>query len=64
PGTPEDARTLARAALSELQTQLDRALSTSRPGFDAYTTAHLTDSRERIVQALNAQLIQNASLVR
>jgi len=60
PGTPEDARTLARAALSELQTQLERALATSRQGLDAYTRAHLTDSRERIVQGLNAQLIQNA----
>ena len=64
PGTPEDARTLARATLVDLGGQLDRALATSRPGPDAYTRAHLQDSRERIGQALNAQMIQTTSMGR
>jgi hypothetical protein len=62
PGTPEDARTLARATLVELGAQLDRVLATSRPGPDAYTRAHLQDSRERIAQVLNAQIIQTTSM--
>jgi hypothetical protein len=57
PDTPEDARTLARMTLSDLATQLDRA---TRAELDAYTKAHLIDSRERIIQALNAQMFQNA----
>jgi hypothetical protein len=63
PDTPEDARTLARATLAELGGELDRAL---RRGIelDPYTRAHLVDSRERISQALNAQLIQTAGSAR
>jgi hypothetical protein len=61
PDTPEDARTLARATLADLGAQLDRA---RRPELDAYTRAHLADSRERITQALNAQIFQNAGLTR
>ena len=61
PDTPEDARTLARMTLTDLAAQLDRA---SRAGLDAYTKAHLIDSRERITQALNAQMFQNAVLSR
>jgi hypothetical protein len=61
PDTPEDARTLARATLADLGTQLDRA---RRFELDAYTRAHLADSRERITQALHAQMFQNAGITR
>lgn len=63
-GTPEDARAVARQTLTELGTVIDRALA--RPGsqLDAYTRAHLTDSRERISQALSAQMIQQPGLAR
>jgi hypothetical protein len=61
PETPEDARTLARATLTELGAQLDRA---RRVELDTYTRAHLVDSRERITQALNAQIFQNAGMTR
>ena len=61
PDTPEDARTLARVTLTDLATQLDRA---RRSELDAYTRAHLMDSRERITQALHAQMFQNAGMTR
>jgi hypothetical protein len=61
PNTPEDARTLARATLADLGAQLDRA---RRVELDTYTRAHLVDSRERITQALNAQMFQNAGMPR
>jgi hypothetical protein len=61
PDTPEDARTLARVTLTDLASQLDRA---KRPDLDAYTRAHLIDSRERIAQALHAQMFQNAGSTR
>jgi hypothetical protein len=61
PDTPEDARTLARVTLTDLAAQLDRARRTE---FDAYTRAHLMDSRERIAQALHAQMFQNAGTTR
>jgi Met-zincin/Domain of unknown function (DUF5117)/Domain of unknown function (DUF5118) len=64
PGTPEDARTLARATMVNLAAQLDRALAAQKSGLDAYTRAHLQDSRERIVQALNAQVVQTTSMGR
>jgi hypothetical protein len=58
PGTPEDARALARVTLAALGTDLDRALGGARPDLDAYTRAHLIDSRQRISQALDARMIQ------
>jgi hypothetical protein len=61
PNTPEDARTLARATLADLGAHLDRA---RRAELDTYTRAHLVDSRERITQALNAQMFQNAGMPR
>jgi hypothetical protein len=61
PDTPEDARTLARATLTDLAAQLDRV---RRVELDPYTRAHLVDSRERIKQALNAQMFQNAGMTR
>lgn len=61
PDTPEDARTLARSTLSDLAAQIDRA---RRADLEPYTRAHLIDSRERINQALHAQMFQNAGLTR
>jgi Met-zincin/Domain of unknown function (DUF5117)/Domain of unknown function (DUF5118) len=61
PDTPEDARTLARVTLTDLAAQLDR---TRRTELDPYTRAHLMDSRERITQALHAQMFQNAGITR
>jgi BMFP domain-containing protein YqiC len=61
PDTPEDARTLARTTLTDLLSQLDRARRTE---LDSYTRAHLLDSRERIAQALHAQIFQNAGTTR
>jgi hypothetical protein len=61
PDTPEDARTLARFTLADLGAQLDR---TRRFELDPYTRAHLLDSRERINQALHAQMFQNAGMTR
>jgi hypothetical protein len=52
PGTPEDARALARAELGDLAAVIDRALP--RAAGDAYTRAHLLDARQRIRQALDA----------
>jgi hypothetical protein len=64
PETPEDARTLARSALADLGSELDRSLLRRGIGLDPYTKAHLVDSKERISQALNAQLIQTAEPAR
>jgi Met-zincin/Domain of unknown function (DUF5117)/Domain of unknown function (DUF5118) len=64
PDTPEDARTLARATLADLATGLDRAMARRTIDLDSYTRAHLVDSRERISQALNAQMFQNTGLTR
>jgi hypothetical protein len=64
PETPEDARTLARATLTDLGAELERALVRRAIGLDPYTRAHLSDSRERIVQTLNAQTIQTAEMAR
>jgi hypothetical protein len=64
PGTPEDARALARATLVGLGGDIDRALAVPRPDMDAYTRAHLGDVRDRISRALDAQMIQTTSYSR
>jgi hypothetical protein len=64
PDTPEDARTLARATLADLAAELDRAMARRTTELDSYTRAHLVDSRERITQALNAQMFQNTGMTR
>lgn len=51
---PADARALARRQLRELHDRLSRRL-TPPYGFDAYTEAHLEDTRERIETALDAE---------
>jgi hypothetical protein len=62
PGTPEDARSVARATLRNLDASLGRAIST--PGLDEYTRDHFTDSRMKIAQALRAQVVVPASQMR
>ncbi len=64
PGTPEDARALARATLVDLEGRLAHALDDDRAALDAYTRAHLADSRERIARALDAQMIQSPTAFR
>jgi hypothetical protein len=61
PGTPEDARAVARVTLAGLGADLDRALVVPRPELDAYTRAHLSEARDRIHRALDAQMIQTTS---
>ena len=61
PGTPEDARTVARATLVGLSGALGRALVPANE-LDGYTQAHFADSRQRIEQALNAQVLQPLGL--
>jgi len=63
-GAPEDARSLARATLLELDHGLAHALEEDGADLDAYTRAHLADSRERIAQALDAQMIQSPTSLR
>jgi len=61
-GTPEDARSVARATLVRLGTALERAGAAS--GLDASTRAHYADSRERVRQALSASVVQPAGTMR
>jgi len=51
-GTPADARSVARMTLESLRNALDAALSTT--ALDAYTRAHLNESRVRVDRALSA----------
>jgi hypothetical protein len=52
---PADARSVARMQLRELQSRIGNALSASA-SMDAYTKAHLTEVREYIGKALDADL--------
>ena len=52
---PEDARTLARMHLTDLEKQIGTLLGAG-VNLDDYTKAHLLDSQERIKKALAAQL--------
>ncbi len=54
PGTPEDALTLARADLVQLEKQIDQVLRTAQ--LDYTNRAHLEETGARIHQALEAQL--------
>ena len=64
PGTPEDARALARVTLTSLGADIDRILAVPKTDLDAYTRAHLIDSRQRIRQALEAGMIQTPTVQR
>ncbi|MBC8114832.1 MAG: zinc-dependent metalloprotease, partial [Candidatus Saccharimonas sp.] len=54
-GQPEDARVLTRMYLNELAAKIDAALGKGDLKLDDYTRAHLTDSRLRIKQVLEAE---------
>ena len=56
-GTPEDARTLARADLQTIAAQIEARLGGS--GLDAYSRAHLEETKARIEAALEAGLERN-----
>ena len=54
-GQPEDARVLTRMYLTDLASKIDVAISKADLKLDDYTRAHLTDSRLRIKQILEAE---------
>ena len=54
-GQPEDARVLSRMYLADLAAKIDAALAKADLKLDDYTRAHLTDSRLRIKQILEAE---------
>jgi len=56
-GGPEDARTLSRMYLTELNQQLAELLKNDQVKLDDYSKAHLIDSQERIRKVLEAELI-------
>jgi hypothetical protein len=56
-GVPEDARTLARFHLKELEQQIVAVLANAEIKLDDYSKAHLIDCQERIKQALSVQII-------
>jgi len=51
---PADARSVARMQVRDLQERLSRRLTPPTAEFDDYTRAHLSESLERINQALDA----------
>ena len=57
---PEDARTLVRMHLTELDKQITALLAAPDPKLDDYTRAHLLDSQERIRKVLQAQVVTNS----
>ena len=56
PGTPEDARALARHHLTQLRARIDAALEGEGSSIDLYTRAHLEDSKARIERTLDASV--------
>ncbi|MER3478135.1 MAG: peptidase M43, partial [Leptolyngbya sp. ERB_1_2] len=52
---PEDASTVARYELKQLQKSIDRAMGRVNEK-EVYTKAHLEEARDRISKALEAQL--------
>jgi hypothetical protein len=56
---PEDARTLARYYLNQLDTDIEEVLRRYDDDLDTYTQAHLEDTQVRVRQALNAQMFSN-----
>ncbi|MDE0465845.1 MAG: zinc-dependent metalloprotease [Candidatus Poribacteria bacterium] len=53
-GTPEDARSLARLHLEEINTQIQRVLQNAQGRLDDYSLAHLKESQVRVAKALDA----------
>jgi hypothetical protein len=56
---PEDARTLAWQELRQLHKSIDRRLRKQDRNLDAYTRAHLEETRDRIAKTLDAGLHSN-----
>jgi hypothetical protein len=62
-GAPEDVQTVAYVELMGLETKLNAALETAAAAgvkLDAYTNAHLVESKTRIRKALDAELFLSA----
>ena len=53
---PEDARTLARADLNDIQSGINAALKSPAGKLDRITKAHLEETRDRITAALGAEM--------
>ncbi|MDE0087446.1 MAG: hypothetical protein OXU23_17120, partial [Candidatus Poribacteria bacterium] len=53
-GTPEDARSLARLHLQQINTRLKNVLQDSKQKLDDYSVAHLEESQVRVEKALDA----------
>ena len=53
-GTPEDARSLARLHLGQINSKIQRALQNGRGDLDDYSLAHLEESQVRVEKALDA----------
>ncbi|WP_017721410.1 zinc-dependent metalloprotease [Kamptonema formosum] len=56
---PEDARTLAWQELRQLHKSIDKKLRRQGRNLDAYTRAHLEETRDRIAKTLDAGLRSN-----
>jgi len=59
-GVPEDARTLVRMHLADLDRQISALLAAQNVKLDDYTKAHLADSQERIRKLLAAQVVTDS----
>lgn len=57
---PEDARTLVRMHLTDLDKQITALLGAKDLKLDDYTKAHLLDSQERIRKLLTAQIVTDS----
>jgi hypothetical protein len=57
---PEDARTLVRMHLTDMDKQITLLLSSADVKLDDYSKAHLQDSQERIRKLLQAQVITDS----
>lgn len=53
-GTPEDARSLARRHLGQINSRIQRLLQNAQGRLDDYSLAHLEESQVRIAKALDA----------
>ena len=53
-GTPEDARSLARRHLGQINTQIQGVLQNAQGRLDDYSLAHLEESQVRVAKALDA----------
>ena len=53
-GTPEDARSLARRHLGQINTGIQQVLQTAQGRLDDYSLAHLEESQVRVTKALDA----------